>query len=184
MLRVKGAEWSDDAAAQCNAVSNGKLANLDPWIKCKCLIQLYNKIAIILNIIQERSIGCCGHRAVPQGVIVGDHSSNLHKLNHPIVIVQVVILISIDEDEIEASLVLFLFMQCNTHSSSNTIDLYTHNFGTDSFFFLKIMCMDWLNSRLWWVDQEEEVLGLLWSQSCEPLLPFQSQATPVHNIPC
>lgn len=53
---LKNRSWafvkiSSDAAAKGDPISDGKLANLDPWISSKSLVELQYEIPVIPNIL-------------------------------------------------------------------------------------------------------------------------------------
>ena len=49
----------------------------------------------LLSVLTQWCIRWDHHRAIPQGVVVPDHSSYLHEHNQPLVVVDVVVLISV-----------------------------------------------------------------------------------------
>jgi caffeoyl-CoA O-methyltransferase len=84
------------------------LAYFDTLISCKDIVELENERPIVANILGVRCIIGCHQRAIPQRVIITDHTPDFHELDQPLVVLGVVVLVGIDEYEVEEAVVLLL----------------------------------------------------------------------------
>lgn len=104
-----------DPTADSDSIANGEHADFNPGVSSKGLVELQDEVSVIPNVLPKGSIRWRHDGSVPQGVVVPDHPSNLHQLNQPLVVVQVVVLISVHKYEVKGPMVLLLRFTTRNH---------------------------------------------------------------------
>jgi hypothetical protein len=97
-----------DAAAEGDAVADGELADLYALVGGERLVEHEHEVAVVANVLAHGRVVGEHDGAVPQRVVVADEAAQLHQLEQPLVVVEVVVLIGVHEDEVEGAVVLLL----------------------------------------------------------------------------
>ena len=99
---------SIDPTADSDSITNREHADLNPRVSSKSLVKLKNKVSVVTNVLPHWRIRRSHDRAVPQSVVVADHSSNFHKIDQTFMVVDIVVFVSINEYKVIRSMVLLL----------------------------------------------------------------------------
>nr|ACN31111.1 unknown [Zea mays] len=100
--------FSLDAAAEGDAVADGELADLDAVVGGERLVEDEHEVAVEADVLAHGRVVGEHDGAVPQRVVVADEAAQLHQLQQPLVVVEVVVLVGVHEDEVERPVVLLL----------------------------------------------------------------------------
>lgn len=94
-------ERSVQFSAECDAVADGHLGDLQTRILGHEAVELQNVGPVVGDVLGYWSPRLLGHGAIPQSVVVADHSSHSHKLHQSLVVVQIVVFVRVHEDEVK-----------------------------------------------------------------------------------
>lgn len=100
-----------DTAAEGDAVADGELADLDALVGGERLVEGEHEVAVEADVLAHGRVVGEHDGAVPQRVVVADEAPDLHQLEQPLVVVEVVVLVGVHEDEVERPVVLLLRTQ-------------------------------------------------------------------------
>ncbi|KAK8965806.1 hypothetical protein KSP40_PGU002098 [Platanthera guangdongensis] len=86
-----------DAAAEGDAITDGKLADLDAVVGGEGFVELEHKVAVVADVLADGRVSRHRHRAVPESVVLGDNTADLDEVDAEAVVVEVVVLVGVDE---------------------------------------------------------------------------------------
>ena len=108
---------SIETPAQRDSIGDWDLGNLDAGISGKDLVHFQREKSDIYEAFAHVNWGWTRNRSSPESVVVGNHSPDLHQIDQPLVIVQIVLFVRIHERKIERSVHLPL------HNSTDPLNL-------------------------------------------------------------